>query len=201
MSDRDGLYWKLYLAGRCALFMIPWVTQLFVADILLSAILPVSVLFPNLCYNGSSSIAESVWRGIQFVFTTVNSANITVSGAERLPKGESAIVVCNHVEWTDFYMIQEVALRAGMLGRCRWFAKQQLKWVPFLGWGLWAMGMPLVSRKWATDQKEMGRVFYGVVQRHWPTCESPHVRVTEVCYADVVGRAHLIQRSHSLHTV
>ena len=105
------------------------------------------------------------------MFTRINRAQITVSGAEKLPKNESAIVISNHVEWTDFYMIQDLALRAGMLGRCRWFAKQQLKYVPFLGWGLWAMGMPLVSRKWTTDQKEMDRVFRGVLQRHWPMCE------------------------------
>lgn len=58
-----------------------------------------------------------------------------------------------------------------MLGRCRYFAKQQLKWVPFLGWGLWAMGMPLVSRNWMSDQHEMDRVFRGVVQRQWPMCK------------------------------
>ena len=151
--------------------MVPWVTQLFVADILLSALLPVSVLFPNLCYGASSRIAELVWRGIQTIFTRVNGASITVSGVEKLPKAESAIVVSNHVEWTDFYMIQELAIRAGMLGRCRWFAKQQLRWVPFLGWGLWAMSMPLVSRNWMHDQREMDRVFYGVLQRKWPMCK------------------------------
>ncbi|EME38027.1 hypothetical protein DOTSEDRAFT_75999 [Dothistroma septosporum NZE10] len=55
-----------------------------------------------------------------------------------------------------------------MLGRCRYFAKSQLKWVPFLGWGLWAMGMPLVSRKWTRDQREMERVFRGILRRRWP---------------------------------
>ncbi|KAL9055847.1 MAG: hypothetical protein Q9162_003273 [Coniocarpon cinnabarinum] len=55
-----------------------------------------------------------------------------------------------------------------MLPYSRWFAKQQLKWVPFLGWGLWAMGMPLISRDWAHDRQEMDRVFGGIVQKHWP---------------------------------
>lgn len=156
---------------RCAAFFVPWLAHLLLADVALSLLLPVSVVAPSLAYNLSSTIAESVWRGIQSIFTRINHAEIIVSGVEKLPRGESAIVVANHVEWTDFYMIQEVALRCGMLGRCRWFAKQQLKWVPFLGWGLWAMGMPLVSRKWMQDQREMDRVFAGVLQRQWPTCE------------------------------
>jgi hypothetical protein len=57
-----------------------------------------------------------------------------------------------------------------MLGRCRWFAKKEPKWVPFLGWGLWAMGMPLVSRKWMQDKRELRRVFDGVARRKWPIC-------------------------------
>lgn len=32
------------------------------------------------------------------------------------------------------------------------------------------MGMPLVSRKWMEDRKEMERVFGGVVERKWPIC-------------------------------
>ena len=171
-QGNPSMAWRLFLGARCAVFLLPWLTHLLVADVLLSALLPLSTLFPNLTYSISSSIAESVWREIQIIFTRINRANIIVSGAEKLPSSESAIVISNHVEWTDFYMIQELAIRSGMLGRCRWFAKQQLKWVPFLGWGLWAMGMPLVSRKWMTDQKEMDRVFQGVLQRRWPMCKS-----------------------------
>lgn len=163
--------WRVVLAARCAVFTLPWLAHLFVADVLLSALLPVSALAPDLAYNASSTIAASVWHGIQIIFTRINRAQIVVSGAEKLPAGESAIVVANHVEWADFYMIQELAIKCSMLGRCRWFAKQQLKWVPFLGWGLWAMGFPLVSRRWTEDQREMDRVFHGVLERKWPTCK------------------------------
>lgn len=170
MANQRSLAQEVYLRVRCAVLIIPWLVKLLFADLALSALLPLSLLMPNICYNLSSHIAESIWRGIQEIFTGSNGATITVSGVEALPPGETAIVISNHVQWTDFYMIQELAIRAGMLGRCRWFAKQQLKWVPFLGWGLWAMGMPLVSRKWASDQREMDRVFKGVLQRFWPMC-------------------------------
>lgn len=170
-QDRPSLSWKLFLASRASLFLIPWLGYLSFADILLSALLPISALFPTLSYNISSYIAASVWRGIQFIFARINRANIIVSGVDRIPDNESAIVVSNHVEWTDFYMIQDLAIRAGMLGRCRWIAKRQLKWVPLLGWGLWAMGMPLVSRKWTEDQNELNRIFRGVLERKWPICK------------------------------
>lgn len=147
----------------------PWICQLLLADVLLSCLLPLSTLAPTLVYNISSSIAESVWRIVQLIFTRLNNATITTSGA-ALPRHESAIVVANHVAWADFYMIQALAIRARMLGRCRWFAKHQLKWIPFLGWGLWAMGMPLVTRNWIKDRRELDSVFGKIVRNKWPIC-------------------------------
>ena len=156
---------------RGVLITLPWLVWLLVADVLLSLLLPIKSLFPDAVYHLSSGIAFSVWRWIQFIFETLNGARITTSG-DPLPEGESAIVVANHVGWSDFYMIQALALRAGMLGRCRWFAKAQLKKVPFLGWGLWAMGFPLVTRNWMRDKAELDRVFSGIVDRQWPVCTS-----------------------------
>lgn len=157
---------------RGALLVAPWLLYLGLADILLSLLLPVKPLAPDLVYNLSSWIAFSVWKWIQVIFEQFNGAHITISG-DKLPQGESAIVIANHVTWADFYMIQALAVRSGMLGRCRWFAKIQLRVVPFLGWGLWAMGMPMVSRKWMRDQHELDRVFNGIVARKWPTCKRP----------------------------
>ena len=147
---------------------LPWILHLFVSDLAISLLLPVSFLFPTASYNLSSSLAYLVWLGIQNIFQ-FNEGRITVSGAE-LPRNESAIVIANHVAWTDFYMIQHMAIRAGMLSRQRYFAKKELRYVPFLGWGLWAMGMPLVSREWAQDKNEMNRVFNGIVKNKWPIC-------------------------------
>lgn len=153
---------------RGLLIVIPWALSLVVMDLTLSLLLPISYLFPNWVYNASSFIAFSVWRWIQCIFEVFNGGKITMSG-DVLPEGESAIVISNHVSWTDFYMIQALAIQASMLGRCRWFAKIELRWVPLLGWGIWAMGMPMVSRKWTKDKKELDRVFAGITVRKWPT--------------------------------
>ena len=149
----------------------PWLLHLLGTDVLLSLLLPVSFVAPTVVYHASSKLAGWVWKGIQRICTYWNGAQITTSG-QRLPQGESAIVIANHVSWTDFYLIQELAIKADMLSYCRWFAKEQLRWVPFLGWGLWAMGMPLVSRNWEKDQRELDRVFKGPKKYKWPTCES-----------------------------
>ncbi|KAF2212166.1 hypothetical protein CERZMDRAFT_29959, partial [Cercospora zeae-maydis SCOH1-5] len=153
---------------RAALFLIPWLAHLCIADILLSALLPLSAIAPTLAYNLSSAIAEPVWKGIQTLLTRINGAKIIVSGVDALPSGESAIVISNHISWTDFYPIQSLALEKSMLRRCRYFAKRQLKWIPFLGWGLWALGMPLVTRNWMTDERQIRQVFHQIRDRKFP---------------------------------
>jgi 1-acyl-sn-glycerol-3-phosphate acyltransferase len=155
---------------RGLLIVTPWALYLVVMDLILSILLPISYLFPNWVYDVSSFVAFTNWYWIQCIFEVFNGAKITMSG-DVLPEGESAIVIANHVSWTDFYMIQALAIRSGMLGRCRWFAKIELRWVPLLGWGIWAMGMPMVSRKWTKDKKELDRVFAGITVRKWPTCK------------------------------
>lgn len=160
--------WHRHLRG---LFItIPWLAWLLGADIVLSLLLPLKLVAPRLVYDASSLIASSVWAWIQLIFTRLNGARISLSG-DRLPTGESAIVVVNHVAWSDFYMIQALAQNAGMLGRCRYFAKKQLRAVPFLGWGLWAIGMPMVTRTWLKDKDEMDRVFSSTVQGQLPICK------------------------------
>lgn len=149
---------------------IPWLGHLMIADLLLSILLPLKLVAPKLIYNASSRIAGTVWAGIQRIFTRFNGGCITTSG-DALPVGESAIVVANHVSWSDFYMIQALAQRAEMLHRCRYFAKRQLRLVPFLGWGLWAMGMPMVSRNWLKDRTELDRVFSKMSNPDFPMCK------------------------------
>ncbi|KAI7773697.1 hypothetical protein LA080_010065 [Diaporthe eres] len=146
----------------------PWALALLIQDLLLSLLLLLRPFNPLLAYRLSSPIAWSCWAGIQFIFERLNGARVVVSG-DKLPTGESAVIIANHVGWSDFYMIQHLAMRAKMLGYCRYFAKAQLKKVPLLGWGLVAMGMPLVTRNWQQDKRELDRVFSGITQHRFPT--------------------------------
>jgi len=38
-------------------------------------------------------------------------------------------------------------------------AKSASKWVPLLGWGFVAIGMPLVTRNWVKDEVEFKALF------------------------------------------
>lgn len=155
---------------RALLFLIPWLLHLVLANILLSITLPFSWPFPAQIYAVNSQIAYTVWVHIQLYFERFRGAKITLSG-DDLPRLENAIVIANHVSWTDFYLIQALAVKAGMLGSSRYFAKASLRWVPFLGWGMIALGMPMVSRNWANDRREFEALFEGIKTAALPICK------------------------------
>ncbi|KAJ4396760.1 hypothetical protein N0V93_000982 [Gnomoniopsis smithogilvyi] len=157
----------IFTHARGLLLTLPWALALLIQDFVLSLLLLLRLLNPLLAYKISSRVAWSCWAWIQFIFERLNGAHIAISG-DDLPYGESAVVISNHVGWSDFYMIQALAMRSGMLGYCRYFAKAQLKKVPLLGWGLMAMGMPLVTRKWQHDSRELTRVFHGITHSRFP---------------------------------
>lgn len=72
---------------------------------------------------------------------------------DEIPSGESAVVisVCptprsrlsiilirqNHLAYSDYYLVQALAKRKGMLGRCRYFVKKEIVRLPFFGWAFW----------------------------------------------------------------
>ncbi|ORY81901.1 hypothetical protein BCR37DRAFT_398707 [Protomyces lactucae-debilis] len=110
------------------------------------------------CYDINSFIAGNLWRYFQWLFTGPHKARITFSG-DALPEGENAIVIANHTSYSDFQLIHSVASSKKMQGRCRYFAKDELKYIPILGWAIYLCDMVLVSRNWITDQKELLNVF------------------------------------------
>lgn len=124
------------LLARGVCLITPWLLWLLCADLSLSLLATLKPILPTVAYHLSSAIAWTVWLWIQHVFVTINGASIKLSVSSELVSGESAIVISNHRSWTDFYLIQAAAIEARMLGNCRWFAKKQLKWVPFLGWSV-----------------------------------------------------------------
>ncbi|KAK4181175.1 hypothetical protein QBC36DRAFT_383719 [Triangularia setosa] len=141
---------------RGLLLLIPLLLSTGLANLTLF-LLPFLKLLPStLLHNLSSLIAGTlVYRFIQNIFTTINGAEITFSGDTPI-QNESAIVISNHVAWSDFYLVQAAADKANMGGHTRYLAKAALRWVPFLG-------------DWTRDRTELERVFKGIREYRWKT--------------------------------
>lgn len=67
-----------------------------------------------------------------------------IQGTEGLDLTSSYFVVSNHQTWTDIFALQHVF--KGKIPFLKFFIKQELIWVPFLGVAWWAMDMPFMKR-------------------------------------------------------
>ena len=69
---------------------------------------------------------------------------LEVSGLEGLARNDWYLVIANHQSWVDILLLQRVFNRE--VPFLKFFLKQQLIWVPFLGLAWWALDFPFMRR-------------------------------------------------------
>lgn len=67
-----------------------------------------------------------------------------VAGLEKLSKENWYLLISNHRSWTDIVVL--CVLLRNYIPMNKYFLKQQLAWVPFLGLACWALDMPFMRR-------------------------------------------------------
>ncbi|MGI9246907.1 MAG: acyltransferase [Steroidobacteraceae bacterium] len=78
------------------------------------------------------------------IFRHMRVLRLQVEGIASLPPGEWYLVVSNHRSWVDILVLQETFNRR--IPFLKFFLKQQLIWVPFLGLAWWALDFPFMRR-------------------------------------------------------
>ncbi|MTD37485.1 acyltransferase [Erwinia sp. CPCC 100877] len=67
-----------------------------------------------------------------------------VEGLEGLSKKNWYLLICNHRSWADIVVL--CVLFRKQIPMNKYFLKQQLAWVPFIGLACWALDMPFMKR-------------------------------------------------------
>jgi 1-acyl-sn-glycerol-3-phosphate acyltransferase len=67
-----------------------------------------------------------------------------VEGLETLSKKNWYLLICNHRSWADIVIL--CVLFRKHIPMNKYFLKQQLAWVPFMGLACWALDMPFMRR-------------------------------------------------------
>ncbi|MCH8536337.1 MAG: acyltransferase [Alkalimonas sp.] len=90
------------------------------------------------CYSG--------WIAINaFIIRTVNNLEWQEQlPADGLSKQQWYLLIANHQSWLDVVLLAQFTY--GRMPLPKFFLKQELKWVPFVGLGAWALGMPFMRR-------------------------------------------------------
>ncbi len=85
------------------------------------------------------------WSGINgLIINGLNPVEWHVNGGENLRKDQWYLLICNHMSWTDILVLCTVF--KDKIPMPKFFLKQALLYVPFIGMACWALDMPFMRR-------------------------------------------------------
>ncbi|GAC1629186.1 MAG: acyltransferase [Nevskia sp.] len=90
-------------------------------------------------------LANTLWLGAdRLIFDTLHGPrrNVAIEGA--LDPAQSWLLIANHQSWADILILFDVF--KGRVPFPRYFMKQQLIWIPLIGFICWALDMPFMKR-------------------------------------------------------
>lgn len=106
-------------------------------------------LIPNkkwqtLCTKGIDAVVMC-WSDVNnFYINKVLKVQWDIQGLDNLNPKDWYLLVANHQSWLDIVILQHVFNRK--IPVLKFFIKDQLKWIPLLGFAWWAMGCPFMKR-------------------------------------------------------
>ncbi len=121
---------------------ILWFTPIFFLG-LLKLLLPVDAIQAALA-KALVWCAENWVRVNGLLLDLLLSIRWQIDGVDELKRDEWYLVASNHQSWVDIPVLQYVF--CGRIPFLKFFIKQQLVWVPMLGFAWWALDMPFMRR-------------------------------------------------------
>lgn len=112
-------------------------------------IIGVLKLFPNLRWRTRCTyyvdLITSLWCALNnFYMDNILNVSTDISGLEHLSRKDWYLVIANHQSWLDIVILHRLLNRK--IPVLKFFIKDQLKWIPLLGFCWWVMGCPFMKR-------------------------------------------------------
>ena len=137
---------RLFIAGSVILLLL-LNTLILIGPMMLIALLKLVLpgkALRTACSRGVMWIAET-WAEIdKLIFATLTPTVWDIRGGEGLRRDRSYLVVSNHQSWVDIPALVQAFNRKTPY--FKFFLKQELIWVPFLGLAFWALDYPFMKR-------------------------------------------------------
>ncbi|WP_263143787.1 acyltransferase [Pseudomonas sp. RIT-PI-AD] len=138
---------RALLTGLCATFLLLLNTLLLIGPMMLVALFKLVApgqALRDACSRGVMWIAEYWAENDKRIFALLTPTVWDIRGAAELRKDTSYLVISNHQSWVDIpALVQAFNRKAPYF---KFFLKQQLIWVPFLGLAFWALDYPFMKR-------------------------------------------------------
>ena len=134
------------LAGTIALLVLMSSTILCSIPVLILGILKVIPIknWRIYCTKRIDDVASYWIDGNNLFLKTFHPTRIDITGSYDYDINDWHLVVANHQSWLDIVILQRVLNRK--IPVLKFFIKDQLKWIPLLGFAWWAMGCPFMKR-------------------------------------------------------
>jgi len=137
---------RLFIAGSVILLLL-LNTLILIGPMMLIALLKLVLpgkALRTACSRGVMWVAET-WAEIdKLIFATLTPTAWDIRGGEGLRRDRSYLVVSNHQSWVDIPALVQAFNRKTPY--FKFFLKQELIWVPFLGLAFWALDYPFMKR-------------------------------------------------------
>lgn len=120
-----------------------------------------SALFVPFFRSGVRSFnrfCANFWWGWVVVWSKWWGTKVHFHG-DDLPDRENVLVVCNHQEMTDILTLFFLARAKKSLGDLKFYAKNVIKYVPGVGWGMQFLDCIFLKRNWSSDHKHIEATF------------------------------------------
>lgn len=106
-------------------------------------------LLPNPWYTKALKITEALqsqWtKNNRWIFKTFLHTTFDIQGEINvLDRQKWYLLICNHLSWTDVILIQTMLV--DILPPIKFFLKQQLIWLPVIGWTCRILNFPFMQR-------------------------------------------------------
>lgn len=135
-----------HLHALLALFFLVISTCVFFIPVFIVGLLKLIPYKPwqNHCTKGIDAIA-TLWCSLNnFYITRFQTIDWQITGLNQIDKKDWYMVIANHQTWLDIVVLQRLFNKK--IPVLKFFVKDQLKWIPLLGFAWWAMGCPFMKR-------------------------------------------------------
>lgn len=135
------------LTAAASLILLLINTLVLIGPMLLIALLKLILPGQHLrdaCSRGVMWVAEFWAENCKRIFALLTPTHWEIHGAADLSQHHSYLVVCNHQSWCDIPALVQAFNRKTPY--FKFFLKQELIWVPFLGLAFWALDYPFMKR-------------------------------------------------------
>lgn len=135
--------WGMIVLGLHVLWLVI-ISIMFFPSVFLHAIMPSKALRCWVQDNMVIRVAEMWGPGSMWIFRHLTAVEWDIKLPGGLRAHRNYLLISNHQSWADVLLLFGITSKRVPL--TRFFTKRELVWVPMIGWGVWALDMPMVKR-------------------------------------------------------